>query len=94
MSNDKTYIPKTLDDPARWLFWTLDEVVIFLIPFVVGILSSHVLLSIVIGALGIMGLKRLKGREGQYVILQAVYWYLPFLKLQSTPASMIREWVG
>ena len=38
---DKYVIPSRLDDPERWLFWTLDEAAALLGPAVLGLAYSE-----------------------------------------------------
>lgn len=90
-------IPKYLDAPERYLFWTVDEAIALLAPLSIGLLAGHFMLGLVLGPLCMMGLKRLKGNQGDQVIVQAFYWYLqtplgPRFKV--VPPSGIREYLG
>jgi len=94
MNNQKFYIPKHLDDPPRFLLWTMDEAIILLAPFMLGILFSHILIGIVIGLCMLFAIKKLKGIEGQNILFNMVYWYLPIYHLKRTPPSCVREFIG
>lgn len=97
MDESKYQIPKHLDDPPRWLFWTIDEAAALLAPFILGILIfNQTLLGFMTGIITMILLKRLKGNEGSNYLLRLVYWYLPseLLNLKATPSSHIRHYIG
>ena len=90
-------IPKYLDVPERYLFWTVDEAIALIAPLSVGLLAGHFVLGLVLGPLCMTGLKRLKGNQGEYVIVQAFYWYLQTAfgpRLKVLPPSYVREYLG
>lgn len=90
-------IPKYLDAPERYLFWTVDEAIVLISPIAVGILAGYFMVGLLVGPLALVALKKLKGTQGEQVLLNAFYWYLqtplgPQFKV--TPPSAIREYVG
>lgn len=85
-----------LDDPERVAWFTIDEVVILLVPIVVGIMSSMLAIGILVGALGVYGLRKVKGGDNRNYGFYALYWYLPssLFKTKFTPPSYMRVLVG
>lgn len=94
--NDPHYLPATLDAPLRIAVLTLDEALIFFTPFfILGFLGDALLTGFVLGAVGVILLKKLKGAHGHYYAWHLCYWYCPgFLKLRVTPPSSHRDYIG
>ena len=92
----KYYIPRYLDEPMRIILWTWDEVSIFILPmFLFYELTNQLLVGIVMGLLGFVGLKKLKGDQGHYFLRHLMYWHLPtIVRFKKTPPSFIREYIG
>lgn len=93
---DKYQIPRHLDDPFKIIIFTIDEFLILVVPFFIGLwVINAPITGLLIGAAGVFGLKKLKGAQGHYYLYQLMYWYLPPLrKLHSTPPSYMREFLG
>ena len=89
-------IPRRLDDPERWLFWTLDEAAALLGPAVLGLAANAFVTGLVAGVAGWMLLRRVKRGGGANIALYALYWFLPgfVLGLKRTPASHVRRYAG
>ena len=51
-------IPRRLDDPERWLFWTLDEAAALMGPAVLGLAANQFVMGLVAGAGGSVVLGR------------------------------------
>ncbi len=86
------YIPKNLDEPARWLFWSMDEAMILLFPIGMGIILGFTFWGFVLAAAAFFGWKRVKGRNQANLMIYMAYWYLPssIMKLKYTPPSYHR----
>ncbi len=80
-------IPRRLDDPERWLFWTVDEAAALIGPALLGLAA---------GAAGWWLLRRVKRGGGANVVQGAFYWFLPdfALRLKAAPPSHVRRRVG
>lgn len=93
---DKYYIPQYLDQPFKIIFWTVDEVSVFLVLFITFFrVFDSPILGIMAGVISVLVLKKLKGEEGHYFLTHLAYWYLPPLVMyRSTPHSYIREILG
>jgi len=89
-------IPRRLDDPERWLFWTMDEAAALLGPAVLGLAANAFVTGLVAGVAGWMLLRRVKRGGGANIALYALYWFLPgfVLGLKATPPSHVRRLVG
>ncbi|NNM59382.1 MAG: type IV conjugative transfer system protein TraL [Legionellales bacterium] len=95
MSESQLYIPRNLDEPARFLIWTMDEAMALFLPIFVGVFFNHALLGLALGAASNIGIKKFKSYIGAHY-KRWLYWYFPseLNLLKSTPSSTIREYVG
>ena len=93
---DKYQIPRYLDDPFRVVFWTLDELVVFGIPFVLLFFTfNSPLIAMVVATIAVLGMRKLKGDRGPHFLLHLVYWYLPPIsRFKVVPPSHIRFILG
>ena len=89
-------VPGRLDDPERWLFWTLDEAAVLLGPAVLGLAANAFTAGLVIGVGGWLALRRVKRGGSANLALHAIYWFLPgfVLRLRGTPESHLRRFAG
>ena len=96
--NDQTKhaIPSRLDDPERWLFWTLDEAAALLGPALLGLAANAFLTGLLTGLAGWALLRRAKRGGGADLCVCALYWFLPgfALGLRSAPPSHLRRFIG
>ena len=93
---DQHIILHHLDDPLRFLHWTLDEALTIMVPAFFGLAIEHPFWGL-IGAGGCYGgLITLKKRFGLENLKHALYWYLPksTKHLPHLPPSYIREYLG
>ncbi len=93
---EKTHIPQYLDEPTRIILWTIDELLFFLIPFLILFWGfDQVILGVAIGVALVFGLRKLKGEQGHYFLYSVMYWHLPaMVRFKSTPPSYYREFLG
>ena len=89
-------IPRRLDDPERWLFWTLDEAAALMGPAVLGLAANAFVTGLVAGLAGWWLLRRVKRGGGANIAQYALYWFLPdfVLRLRATPPSHVRRFAG
>lgn len=96
--NDRSrnVIPRRLDDPERWLFWTVDEAVVLLGPALLGLAANAFVGGLVTGVCGWLLLRRVKRGDGAHAVHYALYWFLPdfTLRLSGAPPSHIRLYAG
>lgn len=88
------YIPRHLDDPERWYFWTLDEALVLVGPIILGYVFHMFVFGIALSAGGYFAYRKFKGSEQANVAVYGVYWYYPPLGLKGTPPSYVRRYVG
>jgi conjugal transfer pilus assembly protein TraL len=77
VNDNQFYLPSTLDDPERLIFWTLDECIVGLIPIFWGFMSSHSVLGLLISPLALWLYGRLKQPDGIEGFRAKLYWYSP-----------------
>lgn len=89
-------IEQRLQDPQRVLFFPADEVVAFLLPFLMGFVGRKFIAGVIVGFACFWVWKRLKGEGGTERLLAACYWFLPGqLKMfKGFPDSSIAVWKG
>ena len=92
----KYHIPQHLDEPFKIILWTVDEICVLLIPFVLSMVLFNVPLIGLLTGVGLMFiLKKIKGEQGHYFIFNVMYWYLPsVMRFRAIPPSHLREWIG
>lgn len=80
----------------RLILWTIDEVIVFLVPFLVLLLAfNQTVLGAVLGVCFVLGIKKTKGEQGHYFFYSLIYWHLPgAFHLKATPPSYYREFLG
>ena len=85
-----------LDNPTRFLFWTLPEAMVLLIPLFMGIGTGFALSGLVISCGGIYVMREWDRRMAKQNLQTFLYWYFPHNKaqLKVTPPSYIREYIG
>ena len=93
---DKYVIPSRLDDPERWLFWTLDEAAVLLGPAVLGLAANAFVTGLVAGLGAWALLRRTKRGGGADVAICALYWFLPDFAsgFRGAPPSHLRRFIG
>lgn len=93
---DKYAIPKHLDDPELIGFWTLDEFLVMVIPFLWGVLSQHIVIGLLLAIILWLSYRKLKAGRSMYWLLHWGYWHLPggFFGLRTAPPSSFRVMVG
>ena len=65
-------IPRRLDDPERWLFWTVDEAAVLMGPALLGLAANAFVPGLVAGVGGWLLLRRIKRGGGVNIPLRAL----------------------
>lgn len=93
---DKYTIPRHIDAPFRVFLLTIDEFMLLVTPIIlIGFVLGQVVLGFAIGMGGLAAMKRFKGEQGHYYLVNLTYWYMPnIIKLHVTPPSHIRTYLG
>jgi len=93
--SSKHKILKYLDQPNKTLFWTNDEILIFLMPCLFGVWMGNLIVGVFIGSILQIFYKKLIAKFGAGAIATAQYWYLYQVNaLKCTPPSYKREFIG
>lgn len=86
-------IMQCLDSPVKFLFWTMDEMVVLAMPAMVGMLLDWVITGMCFSVVGLYLLRKFKNQVGSKgSIKQGLYWWLP--TQNHLPKSSIREYLG
>ena len=95
-ASDRTRIPATLDEPEKLAFWTLDEFIVLIGGFMVGILLSRFVEGILAGFVGVYLLKKFKRGESLNILRYALYWIAPsgLFAFKRTLSSYKRDLAG
>jgi conjugal transfer pilus assembly protein TraL len=89
------YIPRYLDDPERWLFWSMDEAIMIIAPLIFGIYMGNLLISLVASFILYTSWRKIKGTEQANLAVYAFYWFFPkALTRLASPPSYIRSYIG
>ena len=85
-------IPVTLDEPERWLFWTVDEALSMLGPVLFGFATGYGGIGLLVGICLFLMWRKLKGSRHMNVAIYGVYWFLPdaLSSMRATPSSANR----
>lgn len=90
-------LPRYLNEPERFLLWTLDEVVMFLIPLLLGLFLEKSGLGLIGGLVVFFLYGRLKEKTDHFFHVRGwVYWQWPYRLAVSPqwPPAWIREVIG
>lgn len=87
-------VPRTLDAPARFLFWDFDYVMVASVGLVMGLMISGVTAGLV-ATVGLTWLwRRLRAGSGVDRVLALLYWHLPMDIFNRLPVSSRRHFLG
>ena len=87
-------IPRHLDDPPRFLFWDLDEAILFMLALILGIMVDLLFVGAASGVALVVAYGRAKSGRHHAFALHLLYWHLPVtLGFRRTPPSFIREYI-
>jgi len=94
--NEKFYIPQHLDDPAKFLFWSIDEAMAGILPIAIGLIMGLKTLTFVLTIMTFKGWKKFKSLNSQQSSLRAfIYWHYPSKVLDfKLPDSSIKIFIG
>ncbi len=95
-NKEEFYIPRYLDEPERWLFWTIDEAMVLLLPIIVALNAGYLMLGMVVSGLSYVAWMKLKRNGHINTVRFAIYWFYPstIMRLKHTPPSNIIFYLG
>lgn len=93
---DKYRIPTSLDEPFRVFLLTPDELALLILPvFIIGFFLNQMIVGFIVGLSALFAIKKLKGEQGHFYLMNLAYWYLPpLIRFKVTPHSYIRNYLG
>ena len=95
MSAPRHVILNHVDSPLKILFWTQGEILLFLVPFFLGMILDQFCLGVGVSLGNAWGVSRYKRMFGQGHLQAVLYWYLPPIRcLRILPLSSVRTYVG
>lgn len=85
-----------VDSPLKILIWTRGEIVMFILPALIGLLGGKILMGSIVSFANYKLFKAYKRTFGQGQFQAVSYWFLPLMtkQLPAFPASYIREFRG
>ncbi|MEO0347720.1 MAG: type IV conjugative transfer system protein TraL [Pseudomonadota bacterium] len=86
MNYNRNVILKYLDSPSRFAFWTIDELLALMVPFLGGFILEIPLKGIILSGLSYWLLRKSKQFIGGAKLSHLIYWYLP----SSNPSKKLR----
>ncbi len=96
MSGEKFFIPRHLDDPPRFLFWSIDDAMVMIFPLFVGIILGFVISGVICSVFLYRTWRGVKGSGGVGIVQCLIYWHYPksILDLKMTPDSSIKSYIS
>ena len=91
----KHFVPQTLDDPPRLLFWDMDVAMVFVVVLGFSIMVGQMILGAILGVVLAAWFARSKSGRNRGYGLHLLYWYLPVgLSFKRVPPSSKRSFLG
>lgn len=93
---DNYYIPKNLDAPFKVIVFTIDELIVLLLPFVILVfIFNYPLIAMGVSVSAVYWIKKLKGNSGPRFLFHLAYWYLPpIINYKCIPPSYKKTYLG
>lgn len=87
-------VPRTLDNPPRFLWWDADYVFVFATGLAMGLILSGLFLAVVTASILTWAWSRARSGGGVGRAFALIYWYLPLDAFSRVPASARRHFIG
>jgi type IV conjugative transfer system protein TraL len=95
MSNDsRYYIPRFIDEPARYVIFTLDELVLFVSIVAIAFVMGHEIVGFLVAAVAIFSYQKVKSKEPSAFIQKVLYKYFGFGPKNYIPTACERKFKG
>lgn len=91
-----SYIPQNLDQPERYIIFTLDELLTAVGAIVTCTVLENFAVGLLMAAVLIWTIRKVKQGSSLQRVLWALYWLLPpnAFPLKATPPSYLRQFAG
>jgi len=94
-TNDHShFIPRSLDDRGKFLFWDTDVAAVALFGMLLGIAIEMPLLGLVGGLSAAFFVNKLKAGKHPGMVAHLLYWFTGFPTPKELPGAHIRELNG
>jgi type IV conjugative transfer system protein TraL len=90
-------LPRYLDEPERFLCWTVDEVVVMFLPMVLGLIWHVSGIGLLVGFMAFAVYQLVKNRTQGFLMLYGFcYWHVPhgLTPWRLLAPSWVREIIG
>jgi type IV conjugative transfer system protein TraL len=95
MSYNRHVILNSVDSPLRILFWTKGQILLFAVPFFMGVMVDQPLMGCLVSGFNAWVCRHYQRRFGKGQLQAVLYWYFPSTgKLKAIPPSYIRDYLG
>ena len=95
MSNSKRYyIAKHIDEPARIVFFTIDEFLVLMSVFMTCYVLGHEILGVLFAAIAYLAYSKFKKQESSAFMQRRLYWFLSAGSMCKIPSSFIKKYKG
>lgn len=92
MADRMVQIPRHIDSLPQILWFEMDELVIFLSFFGVGLYSRHIVEMLVMGLIAVYGIMKLKAGRSEGIFIHWLWWRgLPLVNFRWCPEAYHRE---
>jgi conjugal transfer pilus assembly protein TraL len=89
------YIPKTLDNPRRFMFWSFNQYIIFMMPFGFGVVTHFLFTGLATGIFLAWAFGRLSSGQARGFMIHLLYWFTPLGdSFKVIPPSSKRHFIG
>lgn len=88
------FIPRSLDDGGKFLFWETDVAAVALLGMLLGIATEMPVLGLVLGLSLAYLVNKLKAGKHPGMVTHLLYWFTGFPTPKELPGAHIRELNG
>ncbi|MBS2132348.1 type IV conjugative transfer system protein TraL (plasmid) [Burkholderia thailandensis] len=95
MSDDLNhYVPRRLDDPPKFLFWSVDVATIALVGLILGVLAGYILVGLGMGVALALAWQKFSSGKHPGMAAHVIYWVIGWPEPKKLPPSHLREFNG
>tara|TARA_R110000868_G_scaffold189380_2_gene432300 strand:+ start:5137 stop:5424 length:288 start_codon:yes stop_codon:yes gene_type:complete len=93
-NSNKYYIPKYIDEPARIVVFTVDEVLVMAFVMVIAFVLGHELMGLIFAAITYGIYTKFKKQESSAFLQRRLYWFLSVGSMRAIPRAFIKKYKG